>query len=73
MSLPLGYHDKNNNHVCKLLKSLYGIKQAPRKWNEKLCVAFFEFGFVQSINDLFIYLLNREIIALLFYWFMLMI
>nr|KAJ0214264.1 hypothetical protein LSAT_V11C400184490 [Lactuca sativa] len=45
MSLSLGYHTKGDNHVFKLLKSLHGLKQAPRKWNEKLCSSLFEFGF----------------------------
>lgn len=58
MYLPRGYHTSSDNIVCKLLKSLYGLKQSPRKWNERLCGDLFEFGFVQSINDYLVFVRN---------------
>lgn len=37
--------------VCKLLKSLYGLNQAPRYWNAKLLEALIRMGFKQSQLD----------------------
>lgn len=51
MTLPEGYFSKDKTKVCKLVKSLYFLKQAPRKWNEKLTGTLCENGFVQSKND----------------------
>nr|GEZ76299.1 ribonuclease H-like domain-containing protein [Tanacetum cinerariifolium] len=36
MTLPLGYFPVNETKVCKPNKSLYGLKQVPRKQNAKL-------------------------------------
>jgi hypothetical protein len=36
MMIPDGVHTSKPNQVCKLLKSLYGLKQASRKLYEKL-------------------------------------
>lgn len=51
MTLPKWYYTPSDNMVCKFLKSLYGLRKDPRKWNERLSSDLFEFGFVQSVND----------------------
>ncbi|GJV17883.1 ribonuclease H-like domain-containing protein [Tanacetum coccineum] len=70
MTIPQGFSDKDNkNKVCKLVKSLYGLKQAHRKCNEKLVVVLKENGFVEYVNDhsLFTKSEDNKFIALLVY------
>ncbi|XP_019177874.1 PREDICTED: uncharacterized protein LOC109173072 [Ipomoea nil] len=36
MVLPPSFQSDNPNQVCRLVRSLYGLKQASRQWNDKL-------------------------------------
>ncbi|KAJ9556849.1 hypothetical protein OSB04_011463 [Centaurea solstitialis] len=49
MLQPDGFVDpKNPNKVCKLLKSIYGLKQSSRSWNLHFDERIKEFGFSKS-------------------------
>lgn len=54
MEQPEGYND-NSGRVCKLQKSLYGLKQAGRNWNKKLDEVLTSFGLKKSSTDQCIY------------------
>jgi len=66
---PLGFDPPNSHLVCKLRKSLYGLRQAPRQWLFKLATALHNYGFCQSPLDhsLFVYCKGTVFLALLVY------
>ena len=49
---PLGFetHDRES-HVCRLKKSLYGLKQEPRTWYGRIDSFLSSFGFTKSTED----------------------
>ncbi|KAJ4817812.1 hypothetical protein LUZ62_030378 [Rhynchospora pubera] len=52
MSQPPGFIDPTRpNHVCLLSKSLYGLKQSPRAWFQKLSSTLLALGFFESQYD----------------------
>ena len=74
MSLPLGYTPSNGtplprNPVCRLRKSLYGLKQASRQWYNCFSVVVLAAGYVQSPvdNTFFILKTPSSFTALLVY------
>nr|XP_016441060.1 PREDICTED: uncharacterized mitochondrial protein AtMg00810-like [Nicotiana tabacum] len=60
MELPEGFRQHGEKKVCKLLKSLYGLKQASRLWNIKLTEALLSAGFVQSHHDYSLFSLRKQ-------------
>jgi hypothetical protein len=69
ITMPPGFTVKGETKVCKLTKSLYGLKQASRNWFSKLSIALVSIGFIQSKADysLFTRLQGSSYIALLIY------
>ena len=70
MYQPPAYVDRNYpNRVCRLQKSLYGLKQSPRAWYSKLSSKLQSLGFVPSQADtsLFIFVNQQVIIYMLIY------
>lgn len=48
MDAPHGFEDKFMNKLCKLKRSLYGLKQSPRAWFEKFANLVKRQGYRQS-------------------------
>ena len=56
MVQPEGFVDpKNPNKVCKLNKSIYGLKQASRSWNLRFDQKIKEFGFIKNDDEPCVY------------------
>lgn len=51
MALPQGLAVDNSNMVCKLKKSLYGLKQASQQWYDKLANNLYSKGYNHSNSD----------------------
>jgi hypothetical protein len=56
MVQPKGFGDpKNAEIVCKVQRSIYGLKQASRSWNRCFDKAIKDFGFIQIFGKTCIY------------------
>ncbi|KAK9003876.1 hypothetical protein V6N11_018772 [Hibiscus sabdariffa] len=56
MTQPKGFvTPENAGKVCKLQRSIYGLKQASRSWNLRFNEAIQEFGFIRNENEPCVY------------------
>ena len=59
---PPGYEHKGKdgrNQICRVLKPVYGMAQAGRRWQRTLFPWLLEFGFVQTHSDQSVFTLER--------------
>ncbi|CAN6586683.1 unnamed protein product [Malus baccata var. baccata] len=69
MDFPLGYNAGGKTGVCRLRKSLYGLKQSPRAWFGRFTQVMRRFGYYQSHSDhtLFVKRGSGKVTALIIY------
>ncbi|OMO49485.1 Reverse transcriptase, RNA-dependent DNA polymerase [Corchorus capsularis] len=69
MKIPQDFAKQGEHRVCRLQKSLYGLKQASRNWYQKFTQALLTAGFIQSTSDhsLFTSTQGESYIAVLIY------
>lgn len=61
MSQPPGFeHPDFQNHVCKLRKAIYGLKQASRVWYTELQTFLLSTGFTRSQSDASLFILHTS-------------
>ena len=60
MKQPEGFEVGGADHVCRLRKSLYGLKQAGRVWNQTLHSVLTSMGFTCIQSDHGLYILLRD-------------
>ena len=51
MTQPEGFISRNDSKVCKIQRSIYGLKQASRSWSIRFDETIKEFGFSQNPNE----------------------
>ncbi|GJZ52807.1 retrovirus-related pol polyprotein from transposon TNT 1-94 [Tanacetum coccineum] len=57
---PQGYNKAAKGQVCKLNRSLYGLKQASRQWNHELTKFLTSLGYEQSKHDYSLFVKNNK-------------
>ena len=61
MMQPESFIAKNQEHiVCKLKRSIYGLKQASRLWNIRFDQAIKSFGFEQNLDEPCVYKRHQD-------------
>ena len=51
---------KQEHMVCKLKRSIYGLKQASRSWNIRFDQAIKSFGFKQNLDEPYVYKRHQD-------------
>ncbi|CAM8988176.1 unnamed protein product [Rhodiola kirilowii] len=60
MKQPPGFEDpKRPKDLCRLVKAIYGLKQGPRAWNQRLQAALSKLGFKSSMADTSLFILQK--------------
>jgi len=70
MEQPQGFIQLGTYHkICKLHKTLYGLKQSPRVWYERIDSSLLTFGFKKSVTDTNVYIFtqNNRLVILALY------
>ena len=67
MDQPCGFDD-GSGHVCKLVQSLYGLRQAGNVWNREFNEAMKNIGFIQLKADPCCYLRRQGKFDILLIW-----
>ena len=55
MTQPEGFKSRSGSKVCKLQRSIYGLKQASASWNIRFDETIKEFGFSQNLDEPCVY------------------
>lgn len=68
--IPLkAYYKASKGKVCKLIKSIYSLKQASRKWNKEFTIKLIAYVYMQFSIDHYLFTkgLGASFIALIVY------
>ncbi|PKI39326.1 hypothetical protein CRG98_040283 [Punica granatum] len=55
MDQPRDFESKDKSKVCKLKRSIYGLRQASRSWNRRFDEAIKSFGFIKNEDEPCVY------------------
>ncbi|KAK0596640.1 hypothetical protein LWI29_017641 [Acer saccharum] len=70
MMQPKGFVSPNQEQkVCKLQRSIYGLKQASRSWNIRFDDVIKSYGFEQNVDELCVYkrIIDKKVVFLVLY------